>query len=394
MAGLWTRCACGLHARAHAERPAGHRHPPRVGGVSARLLLFDIDGTLVLTGGAGQRAMARAFEELFGVADAFAERVDGRPHRPLAGGVGARAAWCRRHRPSALERLPRSAIWRCSTQAIGEAGPRATRRHARRARRAGPARSASSARTWRCSPATTRDGARIKLEHFGLWDRFAWGAFGDDHAERDALARAAVADAAGPRHRARRPGARGRRRRHALRHRLRPRRRRARGRRGHRRAQPRRTARLRARPRARGPARRRRRWSRSSRTRRMRRAPSCRRAPRYDPRWKRTGPGGPPGLQNRSLRSLRAGWVRLPGASANRVRLALKRLGVRHGGVARRARLAGHDSDSTRLRVTRGWHAASPCELAWASGPGGSAFGLAAYSRLPLTPGTRRPCGP
>ncbi len=36
---------------------------------------------------------------------------------------------------------------------------------------------------------------RIKLEHFGLWDRFAWGAFGDDYAERDALARAAVADA-------------------------------------------------------------------------------------------------------------------------------------------------------------------------------------------------------
>jgi phosphoglycolate phosphatase len=36
-------------------------------------------------------------------------------------------------------------------------------------------------------------GARIKLTHFGLWDRFAWGAFGDEHAERDALARAAVA---------------------------------------------------------------------------------------------------------------------------------------------------------------------------------------------------------
>ena len=39
------------------------------------------------------------------------------------------------------------------------------------------------------------EGARIKLEHFGLWDHFAWGAFGDDHAERDALARAAVAEA-------------------------------------------------------------------------------------------------------------------------------------------------------------------------------------------------------
>ena len=32
---------------------------------------------------------------------------------------------------------------------------------------------------------------------------------------------------------------------------------------------------------------------------------------------KRTGPGGPPGLQNRSLPALRGGWVRLPGASAS-----------------------------------------------------------------------------
>src|SRR5438067_1039796 len=36
-----------------------------------RVILFDIDGTLVLTGGAGLRAMARAFEEVFGISDAF-----------------------------------------------------------------------------------------------------------------------------------------------------------------------------------------------------------------------------------------------------------------------------------------------------------------------------------
>src|SRR5215467_6290825 len=35
------------------------------------LILFDIDGTLVLTGGAGVRAMSRAFEDLLGVRDAF-----------------------------------------------------------------------------------------------------------------------------------------------------------------------------------------------------------------------------------------------------------------------------------------------------------------------------------
>ena len=33
------------------------------------------------------------------------------------------------------------------------------------------------------------------------------------------------------------------------------------------------------------------------------------------PVGKRTGPGGPPGLQNRLVPALRAGWVRLPGAS-------------------------------------------------------------------------------
>jgi phosphoglycolate phosphatase-like HAD superfamily hydrolase len=36
-------------------------------------------------------------------------------------------------------------------------------------------------------------GARIKLQHFGLWSRFAWGAYGDEHAERDALAVSALA---------------------------------------------------------------------------------------------------------------------------------------------------------------------------------------------------------
>src|SRR5471032_1232654 len=35
------------------------------------LILFDIDGTLVLTGGAGGRAMTLAFEELFAIPDAF-----------------------------------------------------------------------------------------------------------------------------------------------------------------------------------------------------------------------------------------------------------------------------------------------------------------------------------
>ena len=36
-----------------------------------RTLLFDVDQTLLYTGGAGGLAMARAFEQLYGVANAF-----------------------------------------------------------------------------------------------------------------------------------------------------------------------------------------------------------------------------------------------------------------------------------------------------------------------------------
>ncbi|NOY78085.1 MAG: HAD family hydrolase [Calditrichaeota bacterium] len=36
-----------------------------------KLLLFDIDGTLLNTGGAGKRSMVRAFEEVYGVPDGF-----------------------------------------------------------------------------------------------------------------------------------------------------------------------------------------------------------------------------------------------------------------------------------------------------------------------------------
>ena len=43
-----------------------------------KLLLFDIDGTLIHSGGAGKRAMNNVFKNIFGVSDAL-------DHFPLAG---------------------------------------------------------------------------------------------------------------------------------------------------------------------------------------------------------------------------------------------------------------------------------------------------------------------
>jgi phosphoglycolate phosphatase-like HAD superfamily hydrolase len=46
------------------------------------VLLFDIDGTLITSGGAGRRAMARAFDEVYGRSDALAQiQLDGMTDR-------------------------------------------------------------------------------------------------------------------------------------------------------------------------------------------------------------------------------------------------------------------------------------------------------------------------
>jgi phosphoglycolate phosphatase-like HAD superfamily hydrolase len=157
--------------------------------VNARLLLFDIDGTLLLTGGAGKRAMERAFLDLFGVTDALAGvSMAGRTDRWLA-----ELALTRHGLESSREHLEafRSRYLRELHTSIHEPG----RGH----RGLLPGVEALLDRlavrdAWHLALLTGnyRDGARIKLSHFGVWDRFAWGAFGDDHAERGALARAAV----------------------------------------------------------------------------------------------------------------------------------------------------------------------------------------------------------
>ena len=39
--------------------------------MTKKLILFDIDGTLIVSGGAGARAMTRAFEDTWGLSDAL-----------------------------------------------------------------------------------------------------------------------------------------------------------------------------------------------------------------------------------------------------------------------------------------------------------------------------------
>jgi phosphoglycolate phosphatase-like HAD superfamily hydrolase len=148
------------------------------------LLLFDIDGTLVLTGRAGLRAMIGAFEETFGIADAFAGvssagRTDSYLVSSALRGAGLpdtpdqharfRNAYVARLAEEIL--LPGSGF-KGVMPGVHELLDRTT---------------AEQGVHVGLLTGNYRDAAAIKLSHFALWDYFSWGAFSDDAADRNAL---------------------------------------------------------------------------------------------------------------------------------------------------------------------------------------------------------------
>ena len=154
----------------------------------SKILLFDIDGTLLLSGRAGYRALSRTFEELFEVSGGF----DG---IPVAG------------RTDSL--ILNAALQRAGVEVDDEAR---TRFHARycelfadEIQLPGPRkglmpgvdgllRVLAGEESVRCGLVTGNFAkpARIKLEHFGLWRYFHFGAYGDDAPARNELVPIAV----------------------------------------------------------------------------------------------------------------------------------------------------------------------------------------------------------
>ena len=147
------------------------------------IVLFDIDGTLVRTGGAGVRAMARAFEDLSGVARAFdGIPMAGRTDKSILEDAATRARleigpqFSARFRARYCERL---------VEALPEPGhvsnilPGVRRLLEALARRPDIF---LALLTGNCE-----EGAKLKLEHFDLWRYFSCGAFGDEAADRRTL---------------------------------------------------------------------------------------------------------------------------------------------------------------------------------------------------------------
>jgi len=146
-----------------------------------KILLWDIDGTLIRSGNAGHRAMNAAALAVFGLHEAFAHFDFG----------GRTDPWvldllCRQHRlvtsPAHIEQFYAVYVDHLrreldNPRSFACAGIRETLEH------------------FHSAPDILQGlltgnilaGARVKLEHFGLWTYFPFGAFADDSGERNRL---------------------------------------------------------------------------------------------------------------------------------------------------------------------------------------------------------------
>jgi phosphoglycolate phosphatase-like HAD superfamily hydrolase len=152
------------------------------------LLLFDIDGTLLLSGGAGVRAMTRTFQVVFGIPDAFANAdVAGRTDTFLLSSALQRCGLP--DTPDSHERFREAyvAILREEMQQPpqGRCGlmpgvePLLDVLHKR------------DALHLALLTGNFERAAYAKLGHFGIDSFFEWGVFGEESADRNELARAA-----------------------------------------------------------------------------------------------------------------------------------------------------------------------------------------------------------
>jgi phosphoglycolate phosphatase len=149
------------------------------------VFLFDIDGTLVTTGGAGRRAMSRAFGQTHGRPEALAQiALDGMTDRLIVRqgleGIGVQAS------EAAIDRVL-AAYLGVLAEECASVEPERYRVH--RGMREAIAAASRTGAAIGLGTGNIREGARIKLERVELHAHFAFGGFGCDAEDRTQLIR-------------------------------------------------------------------------------------------------------------------------------------------------------------------------------------------------------------
>jgi phosphoglycolate phosphatase len=148
-----------------------------------RLVLFDIDGTLIHSGGAGEKAFARVCDKEFNVPNGTVDlRFAGRTDPAIV-----REFFLRHHIEPCRENFIRFfdsyVFWldHMLGQLAGKVLPGATEM-------IGALRALARPPVIGLLTGNIRLGAQIKLSHYQLWDQFQTGGFGDDHEDRNQIA--------------------------------------------------------------------------------------------------------------------------------------------------------------------------------------------------------------
>lgn len=154
--------------------------------MQATVLLFDIDGTLLTTGGAGRRAMALAFQDFYGREDACQSfSMSGMTDRAImkAGlaNIGQEAT------ESTVDALLEAYLVHL-TQEVQKVEASRYRVHPGMQEAVERARNQDGVAVG-LGTGNLREGARVKLSRVGLYEHFAFGGFGCDHEERAELIR-------------------------------------------------------------------------------------------------------------------------------------------------------------------------------------------------------------
>jgi phosphoglycolate phosphatase len=151
------------------------------------ICLFDIDGTLISSGGAGKKALEMAMASAFGMEHIIERlKLSGRTDRAIIrdmlciGGIAETPDNLRRVMLEYLRHLPG-----CLASHKGAVLPGIAGLLQELAKCDGTI--AIGLLT-----GNIREGARVKLGHYRLFEHFAFGAYGDEHFDRDDVAREAV----------------------------------------------------------------------------------------------------------------------------------------------------------------------------------------------------------
>ena len=167
-------------AHAGAESVTGHFFA-EVSIKRKRLLLFDVDGTLVSTASAGVRSLRATLKNHYGISDDLTDiEVAGKTDRAIIRDI------LRKHR---IDQTAESIDEFANSYLSGLA--------AELPQRDGQVLPGILTLLERLKPqphivlalltGNLARGARMKLDHFGLWHYFEFGAFADDHHDRNEL---------------------------------------------------------------------------------------------------------------------------------------------------------------------------------------------------------------